>query len=355
MTGKVRTVLGDVEASALGRTLTHEHLLITFDRWRREAGAPSVMRSPSEDPRARQPIVLENAGWARRHWNEHFDNSLLDDVDLAIRELRLFKAAGGGAVVDATNPDLARDPEALARISRETGVHVVMGAGHYVDANHPPDMDARTEDDLFREMVADVTEGCDGTPIRAGILGEIGCSAPMTANERKTLRAAARAQRATGAALLIHPGRATTAPLEAMGVVTEAGGDPARTIMSHLDRTLFEPADLLALARTGCYLEFDLFGQESSYYPLSPIDMPNDATRVDHLRRLSAEGYGERLLVAQDICRKTALCAYGGEGYAHILENVVPLMRRKGMTEAEIEAILVRNPARVLPLVAPVQ
>jgi phosphotriesterase-related protein len=346
----VRTVLGDVEPSTLGATLTHEHLLITFDRWRKERGGASVMREPADDPRARAPITLATAGWARRHWNRHADNSLLDDVDLAIAELRRFKEAGGGTVVDATNPDLKRDPEALARISRETGVRVVMGAGHYVDANHPPDMDERTEEDLFEEMVADVTEGCDGTPIRAGILGEIGCSAPMTPNERKCLRAAARAQRETGAALLIHPGRATSAPLEAMGVVIDAGGDPARAIMSHLDRTLFEPADLLALARTGCYLEFDLFGQESSYYPLAEIDMPNDATRVDHLRRLIAAGYGDRLLVAQDICRKTALCAYGGEGYAHILENVVPLMRRKGLSEAEIDAILVDNPARVLPL-----
>src|SRR5438105_9711698 len=105
MVGMVRTVLGDVEPGTLGVTLTHEHLLISFDRWRREAGAPSVMRAPSADPRARQPIALENAGWVRRHWNEHADNSLLDDVDLAIRELRRFKDAGGGTVVDATNPD----------------------------------------------------------------------------------------------------------------------------------------------------------------------------------------------------------------------------------------------------------
>ena len=214
-------------------------------------------------------------------------------------------------------------------------------------------MDERSEEQLMEELVADVTRGCDGTAVRAGILGEIGCSAPMTPNERKCLRAAARAQRATGAPLLIHPGRAVPAPLEAMAVVLEAGGDPARTIMSHIDRTLFEPADMLALARTGCYLEFDLFGQESSYYPLSPIDMPNDATRIDHLRRLIAAGFGERLLVAQDICRKTSLCAYGGDGYAHILENVLPVMRRKGMTDEEIEMILVRNPARVLAVAAP--
>jgi len=344
----VRTVLGDIAPAELGRTLTHEHLLIRFDRWRHELGLPAALRQASDDPRATAPITLETAGWVRRNWASHAENSLLDDVELAIRELRLFKEAGGGAIVDATNPDLGRNPEALARIATETGVQVVMGAGHYVEASHPPDMDTRSEEQLFDAIVHDVTEGCDGTPIRAGIIGEIGCSAPMTANEQRALRAAARAQVCTGAALLIHPGRAVAAPLEAMLVVVQAGGDPTRTVMSHIDRTLFDPADMVELARTGCYLEFDLFGQESSYYPLAPIDMPNDATRVDHLLRLTEAGFGDRLLVAHDICRKTALVAYGGDGYAHILTNVLPLMRRKGITDAQIDAILVHNPARVL-------
>jgi phosphotriesterase-related protein len=349
--GMVRTVLGDVEPAALGVTHTHEHMLITFGRWR-AAGESGQIGRVSDDPRARQPITLETSGWVRRYSASHPDNRLLDDESLAIDELRRFKVAGGGAIVDATNPDLKRDPEALVRISQATGVHIVMGSGHYVGDNHPLDMDDRDEEQLCAEIVEDITRGCDGTSIKAGIIGEIGCTAPMMQNERKMLRAAARAQRITGAALLIHPGRAVTAPLEAMQVAIEAGADPTRTIMSHLDRTLFDQRDMIALGRTGCYLEFDLFGQESSYYPLSPIDMPNDATRIDHLQRLIAEGFGDKLLIAHDICHKTNLVKYGGDGYAHILENVVPVMRRKGMREDEIDAILVHNPARVLPLVA---
>lgn len=343
----VRTVLGDIDPVALGITHTHEHLVVAFGRWQ---GTIGKARAETDDPRARRPLALDTIGWVRRNWEAHPDNSVLDDVDLAIAELARFKAAGGGAVVDATNPDLNRDPEAVARISRETGVHIILGCGRYIAPYQPLDMDARTEDALIGEIVADITEGCDGTAIRAGIIGEIGLSAPSTANERQALRAAAQAQRITGAALLIHPGRATSSPFEAMQIVKDAGGDPERAIMSHLDRTLFDPADLLALAGAGCYLEFDLFGQESSYYPLSPIDMPNDAGRIDHLRRLIAAGHGEKLLVAHDICHKTGLTAYGGEGYAHILENVVPIMRRKGMTEDEIDAILVQNPARVLAM-----
>ena len=350
--GRVRTVLGDIDPADLGVTLTHEHLLIQFGRWRREARATLGRAAPS-DERDREPITLDTIGWVRRYGGMHTNNSLLDDVELAIEEAQRYKAAGGGTLVDATNPDLGRDPEALRRIAEATGLHLVMGSGHYVNSNHPLDMDERSEDALCEEFAGDVISGCDGTDIRAGIIGEIGLEAPMHLNEHKALRAAVRASRATGAALLIHPGRDTAAPLAAMAVVTEAGGEPARTIVGHIDRTLFEAEEMVALARTGCYLEFDLFGQESSYYVSAPIDMPNDATRIDHLRRLIAEGFGERLLVAQDICRKSSLVRYGGEGYAHILENVVPIMKRKGMTEDEIDAILVANPARILTMAAP--
>jgi len=346
----VRTVLGDIEPSALGITLTHEHLLITFDRWKRQAGEAAGARQPADDPRASKAISLETVGWVRRNWPLHPENSRLTDQILAMTELQRFKDAGGRTVVDATNPDLDRNAGALARIAAATGVQIVMGTGRYVETSHPLDMAARSEDELYEEVVRDVTEGADGTAVKSGIIGEIGCSAPLHGHERKALRAAARAQAETGAPLLLHPGRAVSSPLELIAIVADAGGDPARTIMSHIDRTVFDLADMTALAQTGCTLEFDLFGQESSYYPLSPIDMPNDATRVDHLIRLTDAGFGTQIVIAHDICRKTSLCAYGGEGYTHILENIVPLMRRKGMTQAQIDAILIQNPARLLAM-----
>lgn len=328
----------------------HEHLILEFHRWKREAGIE--IPAPSADPRARAPVTLETSYWARRH-GHHVDEHRLRDEAIAIREANLFRKAGGGTIVDATNPDLSRDPEALARISRTTGLHIVMGSGRYLGSQHPPDMDSRTEEELTAEIVADVTDGADGTTIRSGIIGEIGTEYPITDSERKALRAAVRAQRITGAALSIHPGRDPAAPFAVMDVVREAGGDPARTIVGHLDRTLFDREAMRRLGATGCYLEFDLFGQESSFYQYAPIDMPNDATRVDHLIWLSEQGFADRLLISQDICRRTCLVTWGGWGYAHILEHVVPLMERKGMSEAWIDRLLVTNPARILELTAP--
>ena len=165
------------------------------------------------------------------------------------------------------------------------------------------------------------------------------------------LRAAAMAQTKLGAALNIHPGRDSKAPSDAIRIVKEAGGNPERTVMSHIERTLFSLDDILALAETGCYLEFDLFAQECSYYPIADIDMPNDATRVDYLISLIERGYRDKLLMSLDICHKTQLARYGGDGYNHILDNVLPIMGRKGMSKDDIDALTVRNPANMLALI----
>ncbi len=343
--GYVRTVTGDIAPAELGITLPHEHLLLTRYRWRRAAGLP--LPDIGNDPRSHQPITLETSAWVRRY-GKHPDEPNLTDEQVAIREASRFVAAGGRTIVDATNTDLSRDPGALVRIGAATGLNIVMGAGHYLGSYHPLDMDTRTADELADEIVRDITIGADGTAIRSGIIGEVGLEHPMTPNERKSLRAAARAQRLTGAPLLIHPGRDRRSPFDAVEVVRDAGGDLSHTVIAHIDRTLFSLDDMSRLAETGVYLEFDLFGQESSYYQYAPIDMPNDATRVDYLIALLEAGFGDRLLISQDICRKTSLVTWGGWGYAHILENVVPIMRRKGITEVDIDRLLIHNPARML-------
>ena len=69
-----------------------------------------------------------------------------------------------------------------------------------------------------------------------------------------------------------------------------------------------------------------------------------------YVRLLVDEGYGERIVLAHDVFAKHRLAAYGGHGYAHILENIVPRLRKKGFTSAELDDILIHNPARVLPL-----
>jgi phosphotriesterase-related protein len=98
-------------------------------------------------------------------------------------------------------------------------------------------------------------------------------------------------------------------------------------------------------------LEWDLFGQESSYYRLADIDMPNDAVRLRAIRGLIDRGHLAQVLISHDICYRSRLVRWGGHGYGHIFANVVPMMRRRGFAEAEIQSILVDNPRRLLTLV----
>jgi phosphotriesterase-related protein len=337
----IRTVLGDVDAGAAGITLPHEHLLIDFEVMFSEPAAAS------DKGRAWEPVSLDNLGWVRQHFNANLDNLRLTDERVAADEILLFKHAGGRTVVDPTPKTLARDPLALARIARATGLNVVMGAGYYVAASHPADMDRRTVDDLAREMIADVTSGVGDTGIRSGLIGEIGTTWPWTDNERKVLTAAILAQRDTGAPLMIHPGRHPRMPMELAEFVQKHGGDLRRTIMCHICRTIADVAAVIDLARTGIWLEYDLFGMENSYYPYNPsFDMPNDGGRMAHVLALIEAGHGDRVLMSHDIAYKTSLTKYGGYGYHHLLVNVVPRLRAKGVDDAGLRRLLVDNPAR---------
>jgi len=299
---------------------------------------------------AYHPVTLDILWWLRYHLFQNLDDVQLLDEQEAIDEVLRFKYAGGNSIIEFSNIGLGRDPMALARISRATGLNVIMGSGYYIAASHGPEMDDKTEDEITEEIVQDITEGVGDTKIRAGIIGEIGSSWPITKNELKSLRAAARAQKATGAALNIHPGQHEDACMELVRILDDAGADLNRTVLDHIDRAVRDPQNRIQLAKMGCYLEYDLFGREG-YYPLEQrvIDLPNDAMRINEIIQLIDEGYLNQILISQDIWNKTQCCRYGGWGYAHILRDTLPVMRAKGISEEIIHTIMVENPKRLLP------
>jgi phosphotriesterase-related protein len=325
----------------MGVTLPHEHLFIDFTVMFKEP------ESARERALARQPVSLENLAWVRRNFSSNLDNLRLAEESVIRDEILLFRDAGGRTLVDPTNRGLSRDPQALARVSRATGLHVIMGSGYYVAASHPPDMDAKSVDDVAREIVADVTTGVAETGIRAGFIGEIGTTHPWTDNERKVVRAAVLAQQETGAPLMIHPGRHERLPLEIADAVRREGGDLRRTIMCHVERTIVDRGALLELAATGVYLEYDLFGLETSYYPYNPaFDMPNDGERMRQILFLIERGHGEQILMSHDIAYKHCLTRWGGHGFHHLLVSVIPRLRQKGADDRTIQTLLVDNPRR---------
>jgi phosphotriesterase-related protein len=334
----VQTVTGPIEPDKLGPTLMHEHVLVDFT-------PPSRRNEPDSE------ITLETLWQLNYDWVDVPGIRRLTDAQLAVSEMRRLKQAGGCSVVEVSTPGMVVQPAGLQAVSQASGIQIVMGCGRYLEEfMNAADLE-RGIDDLTAEFIACVTDGYGETGVKAGIIGEIGCSWPWTEAERRSVRAAVIAQHETGAALSIHPGRDKAAPFEIVGLLRETECDMARTIMCHVERRLFDEASILRLADTGLVIEFDLFGIETSFFAQGhDVDLSSDGVRLGWIRSLIDAGHSERIVVSHDICQRTRMSALGGHGYGHIFRNVVPMMRRRGFADDEIDAILVRNPARLLTL-----
>uniref|UniRef100_A0A671L2J0 N-acetyltaurine hydrolase n=1 Tax=Sinocyclocheilus anshuiensis TaxID=1608454 RepID=A0A671L2J0_9TELE len=326
--GKVQTVLGLMEPDQLGRTMTHEHLTMTFE-------CSHVPPAPGDEGLAAAPIEMN-----------HNENLLLNqEIEAVKKELLCYRKAGGGSIVENTTTGITRNLPVLRQLAKETGVHIIAGAGYYVDVTHS-DETKMTVEKLTDIIVSEVLHGADGTDIRCGVIGEIGTSWPITESEKKILRATAHAQTQLGCPVIIHPGRNKAAPGEVIRILQEAGGNTC--IMS-----IFDQQELLEFAKMGSYLEYDLFGTEMLNYPFNlDVDMPSDSQRSNFLSTslafLIREGCDDRLLIAHDIHTKHRLTKYGGHGFSHILKNIVPKMLSRGITQNQVDKILIENPKQWL-------
>ncbi len=368
----VMTVLGPVAPEDLGPTITHEHLLVDMTQSETSV-ANLLMRSETGSKWTR----ADAAGWQfgegapgttasyLGRWQEELR---LDNYYDVVRnwffygEFRLTSIED--CIYDATSVGLSRDPAGLREVSRATGVHIVMGGGYYEKAWHPPDMDDLDEDELYRRIRRDIVdgvgdEGIDGG-VRSGHIGEVGMSYPRTDNEDKALRAAVRAHIDTGLVMSIHPGKDPNGPIDALNRITELGADTSKVIFCHCDSRPLLPypvgfAEELwrPLAEAGSYLQFDLFGWEDSTRQAGTVDAVNDAGRVNMIMEVAEAGYEDQILVSHDIVMKHWLSKYGGWGVEHIMRSVVPLMRRKGLSDELVQKILVANPARALAVEIP--
>lgn len=342
MKGKIATVLGFIQPEELGFTLSHEHLVIDFRAIFKE------LPNASDRYLAMQPVAMHNLDWVKKHRFSVPDNLLLLDEQEAIDETLLYRNEGGEAIVEVSNRSFARDPLSLARISRATGVRVVMGGGYYNSRSHDERLRKMGVDDLTEEFSSEIRDGVGDTGIRPGVLGEIGCLWPLAESEKKVLLAAGRTQKMTGIAINIHPGWSEKAPMEILDILTSAGADPRHVIISHTDRTLMSHESRVEALKTGCYLVYDSIGREGYFDLETIIDIPNDNYRVNDIMRLMDAGFPDQILLSADVCTKDMRVRYGGHGYVHIPKYFVPLMRRKGMSQEAVDKLLIHNPARSL-------
>jgi len=298
----IHTVRGPVDPAALGRTLAHEHVFCDLYR------------------------VSGNV------------NHLLNDEDLAVVELGALVRAGGTALVEVTTPDLGRDVAKLRGVAERTGLHIVMGTGWYRQPFYPETIDRTSTEALARQIIGELMEGVEGTGIRAGIIGEIGAHGSfLTAQEERVLRAAARAQRATGAPLTTHAVMYPVGTAQ-LPILREEGVDPSRVIIGHCD-TYLDRDYHLTILQVGAYAQFDTVGR---------VHINPDERRADALVGLLRAGWGERLLLSSDRCHRTDLHAFGGVGYDVVLTRFFDMLRERGVSQEELDLMTIENPRRVL-------
>jgi phosphotriesterase-related protein len=295
-------VLGDVEASQLGLTYSHEHLIAV-------------------PPGSQKDRDLE-----------------LSDYEKSLQELMHFKEAGGETLVDASTIDYGRDVELLRRMSEDSGVHVVATSGFNKHVYYPDWVAEEPVEGISELLAREVTEGVDGTETRAGILKSGSWYNLVHPLEEKVTRAVARAQLQTGAPVWLHT-EAGTMGMEMLDILEEEGVDLGKVAVGHSDRNA-DPYYHLQLAGRGAYVQFDGPGKVK-YYP--------DSTRVALIKNLLEHGYGGQLLISGDMGRQSYLHAYGGgPGFRYILQKFVPRLLDEGLDRGNIEEIFVNNPARWL-------
>jgi phosphotriesterase-related protein len=331
----IDTVLGPVAAGELGVTSMHEHLLLDA----------RILHAPSREPPPGDPrVTMENLGFVRWNLLALEDNLVLDDAELAAQELALAAAEGQCAVVDLTCWGLGPDPARLPAIAEATGMHVVAGCGVYLDRPHPEQVRGLGEAGLEELLRGALEDGIPGAGYRAGLLGLVGTSAPVTPAEHRVLRAAGRAAAATGAAVTVRLDPAERRGRWVLDELGAAGCPPGQVIFGNVDEFL-DVAYLGELADAGATLEL-CFGNEA-YYRNGYKD-PTDAERLAGAEALLAAGHGERIVLGCSVWTKSQLRAYGGMGYAHLLRRIVPELTRRGVGERDLRRMLVENPARLL-------
>ncbi|WP_432187899.1 phosphotriesterase family protein [Streptomyces sp. Tue6028] len=337
-----RTVRGTSPAASYDTVLAHEHIFLDLRCW-----------LATDDPRHEllrdQRVGPDTVELIRQNPFACPDNLILDDTELAVRELGLLtEVCAQPLIVDLTPDTIGRDPERLAEVSARAGVDIITGCGPYIDGSWPTSLHDASAEHLADAMVQALTD----PDFPAGVIGEIGTGSPITPRENTALIAAAQAHRRTGAPIFVHLHPWDPQGLAALDTLERQGVDPSRVSLCHLDvRGTGDTSLLAALLERGCYVAFDIWGDEDQY---GPDRMPQDTERVQALLRVMELGYGDRLTHSHDVCTRTQLAAHGGVGYSHLTRHLPGWLSEAGLGQEVIQQQLAGNAMRLLGLDRPV-
>ena len=305
MAGKIRTVTGDIDPPG-GMVAIHDHIQIDLS----ETKGPLTVLGPVDEA----DIVADI-----RHARDLFDLRLMTEV---------------------TVPGSGRDVVALRRVSEAAGVGVVASTGYYWEPIHPAVIHG-TVDGLRGTMVREIEVGVDDTGIRCGVIKIGTIKGPPPEAAARVFQAAALASRDTGAAIITH----TATPDQAQWQIDQlerAGADLSRVLISHLHN--FGDIDaLLPHARRGVCFGFDQIG-----FAKGPTNEDYAALVVQSARA----GLLSQTMIASDIARRARLMRHGGASYGTIFSQFLPLLRERGLSDAQTRQLVHDNPVRLLTMAA---
>ena len=318
----VNTVLGPVPAHELGVVSVHEALL----------------------------SVVPGAEYA-------FDVTIdrAEVFETLAAKLRDFREHGGGTIVDSTGMFHGRDVRLLEALSRSTGVHIVastgMGpeellGGYFLtpQTNPPTPWPAEKFAELFAK---ELTEGMVVPRVErrgaAGLVTTMATRDGMTATDESLFRGAARAAKATGVAVSVRFGADA---LRDLGVVLDEGLRAGRVVVGGLDRTdAYAAGWPLAVARGGAYVAFDHVGTEGAGHV-------SDAERAALVAELVEAGHGDRVLLSVGVAGVSKGEPEGERSpetpWSHVLTTFVPLLQARGLSDEDVQRVLVDNPRDLL-------
>lgn len=299
--GTIMTVRGEIDASDLGFTLPHEHILVDF------GGAQTA----SPDRYDRDEVVRTMLPFVRE-----------------------VMADGVRAFVDCSPMYLARDVHVLRMLSEQTGMHFITNTGQYKEPYLPASTLTRPAEAIAAEWIGEFLHGIDGTTVRPGFIKTAVFPQPLAEVQRKVMTAAAITSRETGLTIGTHTCAAIPA-LQIVRLLERHGVDPARWIFIHAHQET--DVELIAMvARSGCWIELDGIGAAE------------DASIARTLLLLLDRGLEGQLMLSHDAGWYTVGEPAGGtpRPYTHLTRVFMPLMRDLGIDEGMIHRLTVDNPAR---------
>jgi phosphotriesterase-related protein len=339
---KIQTVAGQIESADMGLTLTHEHLLGDVTSW----WHPPFDDSPRSRELVDEKVSISNI-WELKH--DPFinkDNLIVQDVELAIKEVQRFADQGGKTIIETSGYNDGRDPEGLATISKRTGLNIIMGTGYYLDGSQSEANDAKSERDIADDLIRDITEGAPGTKVKSGIIGEIGVGSEFTARERKSLAGSCIAQRETHLPMQIHMPAWFRLGDEVLDLCAAHGVPMESIVLCHSNPSGDDHEYQTRLLKRGAYLQYDMIGMQV-FYADQQASCTSDEDDARNIARLVRDGFGEKVLMSQDIGLKTLLRSYGGPGYGHLVEFFLPRLARHGVPLEQGISMMTASPRRL--------